>query len=1186
MKNKLVAISVLLLLLISSSTTILPIRLANAGDSASSVVLGGVVASLAKARGTSEQYYWGYGCWAAVLGQKFEIYIDPTVPPFDALGSFKIDDVSSISYHTNKPGSQSDVDFYPVIYTKPDGVDDRASWYGYKLIGEPYYSRNINASSNQWNKWSTDAGTNQLTFFDPDTIGFYGFYGQPTLQDIQAGSINWHDYYYGCPTTSIDYGVETVKYISFQTGTGWMNTFQGYIDAITIVLNNGTTVTIDLEGFANEIWVDDGWTGLPPGYEVEPGKFIGYNAFAKIQDAINAVTSEGTIIVYEGTYYENIIVNKPLTLTSASLPIIDGGAAGDCITVSANNVVINGFEIRNGYNGIIGETDGSTFSNNTIHDNLNIPGYAGVGILLWGDNDNNIITANTIYSNDRQGIFIGYSDTSKISTGNIISYNIIYDNGLYRYTNGPDASAYGIQLWCADNNIIEYNEVYGHDDWFPYGGTFDFAQGIYLCASFDNMVKNNNLHGNNYGVGAWSAGRTPVGSNKINYNNIAGNTGFGVRTFDTVTTDARFNWWGSASGPTHTSNSGGIGDKISDNVDYSPWLGDSFEVTPRTYHVNPTGAPGAIQEAINEASSGDTIIVHDGVYSEALYINKSLTLKAASSPVIKGAQMRATNYGNRQATIFVENALDVILEGFDIEGESLGVPSGTKSYAVLYENSTGIVRNCIVSPNTIGDMNSAGIAAWSNSSLRVESCTVKNFGRIGIYSNNATMTIVKNKVIGQVYSADNLVNYGIEIEDYSGPSIASIEENEIYNCNNTHPAPLWSSAAIIVDTWREWADVYGLSLLPSKVSILYNTIHDNFESIELVSNDFSYAHYNNFYNNTYGVWSAPENWTTNPTYYVFDARYNWWGDQSGPYHPAINPTGLGDKVSDYVSFIPWLQVIHDVAVIDVAVSPTTVVAGETVTINVTAKNEGSDYENFTVTAYYDSTPIASQNVTNLLPNWNTTLTLYWNTTGMPRGNYTIKAVASTVPGEVNLLNNEFVDGTVEVLWHDVAVTSVVADRTWLYQGWAANVNVTVKNNGDFAENVTVTLYYNITANKIIGTQNVTLLVGQNQTIFFVWNTANAEYCHNYTITAVATIPADNNPADNILADGAIKVRIVGDANGDGKDDITDIFLVAKAYGETPDRPRWDPNMDLNEDGKVDITDIFIVAKNFGKNCSP
>jgi hypothetical protein len=38
---------------------------------------------------------------------------------------------------------------------------------------------------------------------------------------------------------------------------------------------------------------------------------------------------------------------------------------------------------------------------------------------------------------------------------------------------------------------------------------------------------------------------------------------------------------------------------------------------------------------------------------------------------------------------------------------------------------------------------------------------------------------------------------------------------------------------------------------------------------------------------------------------VVDARFNWWGDPSGPQHGAKNPTGLGDAVSDGVLFFPW-----------------------------------------------------------------------------------------------------------------------------------------------------------------------------------------------------------------------------------------------------------------------------------------
>lgn len=37
-----------------------------------------------------------------------------------------------------------------------------------------------------------------------------------------------------------------------------------------------------------------------------------------------------------------------------------------------------------------------------------------------------------------------------------------------------------------------------------------------------------------------------------------------------------------------------------------------------------------------------------------------------------------------------------------------------------------------------------------------------------------------------------------------------------------------------------------------------------------------------------------------------DARENWWGDPSGPFHPEENPEGRGDRVSDFVRFEPWL----------------------------------------------------------------------------------------------------------------------------------------------------------------------------------------------------------------------------------------------------------------------------------------
>lgn len=43
----------------------------------------------------------------------------------------------------------------------------------------------------------------------------------------------------------------------------------------------------------------------------------------------------------------------------------------------------------------------------------------------------------------------------------------------------------------------------------------------------------------------------------------------------------------------------------------------------------------------------------------------------------------------------------------------------------------------------------------------------------------------------------------------------------------------------------------------------------------------------------------------------FDARENWWGDSTGPYHVAFNPEGQGTEVGNGVEFIPWLTAPPD-----------------------------------------------------------------------------------------------------------------------------------------------------------------------------------------------------------------------------------------------------------------------------------
>ena len=65
----------------------------------------------------------------------------------------------------------------------------------------------------------------------------------------------------------------------------------------------------------------------------------GPNNYTAIQDAIDAAEDGDTIYVYSGIYYENITVDKTITLQGEDKisTIIDGGETGDVINIIADN---------------------------------------------------------------------------------------------------------------------------------------------------------------------------------------------------------------------------------------------------------------------------------------------------------------------------------------------------------------------------------------------------------------------------------------------------------------------------------------------------------------------------------------------------------------------------------------------------------------------------------------------------------------------------------------------------------------------------------------------------------------------------------------------------------------------------------------------------------------------------------
>jgi hypothetical protein len=201
-------------------------------------------------------------------------------------------------------------------------------------------------------------------------------------------------------------------------------------------------------------------------------------------------------------------------------------------------------------------------------------------------------------------------------------------------------------------------------------------------------------------------------------------------------------------------------------------------------------------------------------------------------------------------------------------------------------------------------------------------------------------------------------------------------------------------------------------------------------------------------------------------------------------------------------------------------------------------------------------------------------------------------LAAIVPYSVYMISPNFPGGHANgVLRSDVGVVDVTPQRNWVYQGRPVNINVTVMNLGEFTEIFDVSLYYN-TSMILIGTQTVNNLTPNSTEILtFVWDTTNVPFCHNYTITATVQIPFDINSSNNMLSGSVkVKIRIMGDLNGDNRVDISDLAKVSAAFGSYSlpqcTHPGWNPDADMDQNSKIDIMDVGLVSGNFGKASLP
>jgi parallel beta-helix repeat protein len=162
--------------------------------------------------------------------------------------------------------------------------------------------------------------------------------------------------------------------------------------------------------------------------------------FTSIQEAINSASDGDTVFVRNGTYYENVVVNKQIRLLgeNSAETIVNANAIGTVLNIVTSNVNLSGFTVRNSGSispdsGILlqGAANCRIFGNRIVEN-------GGDGVFLI-DSSNNVISENEVVGNDVDGISVSGS------VNNTISDNNVTGNGW---------SGIGLFGYSSDNNVI------------------------------------------------------------------------------------------------------------------------------------------------------------------------------------------------------------------------------------------------------------------------------------------------------------------------------------------------------------------------------------------------------------------------------------------------------------------------------------------------------------------------------------------------------------------------------------------------------------------------------------------------------------------------------------------------------------------------------------------------------------
>jgi len=192
----------------------------------------------------------------------------------------------------------------------------------------------------------------------------------------------------------------------------------------------------------------------------------GPNNYTKIQDAIDNASDGDTVFVYNGTYVENLNVNKSINLIgeNKNSTVIDANALAHCIGLVTDGITVNGFTIQN--SGSYYDDSGIVFNSSYLKIVGNIIKNNKNGIQSWCYSFNNIISENEI-TNNRVGISLYLSKDNTVFHNNIknnyfCGLDLEHEGNNSVYLNNFEKNRLAIVCYESEKNIFTQNNFIGN----------------------------------------------------------------------------------------------------------------------------------------------------------------------------------------------------------------------------------------------------------------------------------------------------------------------------------------------------------------------------------------------------------------------------------------------------------------------------------------------------------------------------------------------------------------------------------------------------------------------------------------------------------------------------------------------------------------------------------------------------